>query len=81
MWFPRTFFQTGLERIYYVFYFNSIFVLHFRISHFANADEFTDTTLRIITIEKRQYGKYICKAVNKLGNAEAEVELFGEYVN
>ncbi|XP_066991008.2 lachesin isoform X2 [Anabrus simplex] len=49
---------------------------HYSISHFATADEFTDTTLRVITIEKRQYGKYICSAANKLGNAEAEVELF-----
>ncbi|KAJ8954637.1 hypothetical protein NQ314_007036 [Rhamnusium bicolor] len=32
---------------------------HFKISHFAVADEFTDTTLRVITIEKRQYGQYI----------------------
>jgi hypothetical protein len=50
-----------------------------RISHFATADEFTDTTLRVITIEKRQYGGYICKAVNKLGQHESRVELFGEY--
>ncbi|XP_014249298.1 lachesin [Cimex lectularius] len=48
---------------------------HYSISHFANADEFTDTTLRVITIEKRQYGTYICKAINKLGSAEAKMEL------
>ena len=46
------------------------------ISHFATADEFTDSTLRVITIEKRQYGDYVCRAVNKLGQAEAKVELF-----
>ena len=51
--------------------------LIFRISHFATADEFTDTTLRVITIEKRQYGQYTCKAINKLGSDEANVELFG----
>lgn len=58
------------------------FYLLYRISHFATADEFTDTTLRVITIEKRQYGNYICKAANKLGSAEAQVELFGmfEYI-
>ncbi|KAJ6641310.1 Lachesin [Pseudolycoriella hygida] len=49
---------------------------HYSISHFATADEFTDSTIRVITIEKRQYGDYICKAVNKLGQAEAKVNLF-----
>ncbi|XP_037916668.1 LOW QUALITY PROTEIN: lachesin-like [Hermetia illucens] len=49
---------------------------HYAISHFATADEFTDSTLRVITIEKRQYGDYVCKAVNKLGQAEAKVNLF-----
>ncbi|VVC98167.1 unnamed protein product [Leptidea sinapis] len=47
-----------------------------RISHFATADEFTDTTLRVITIEKRQYGIFTCKAQNKLGRDEGKVELF-----
>ncbi|KAF2899399.1 hypothetical protein ILUMI_06774 [Ignelater luminosus] len=49
---------------------------HYSISHFATADEFTDTTIRVITIEKRQYGKYMCKAANKLGSDEDYVELF-----
>lgn len=49
---------------------------HYSISHFATADEFTDSTIRVITIEKRQYGDYICKAVNKLGQTEAKVHLF-----
>ncbi|XP_050358593.1 lachesin [Nymphalis io] len=49
---------------------------HYRISHFATADEFTDTTLRVITIEKRQYGLFTCKAQNKLGTAQGTVELF-----
>ncbi|CAL8130911.1 unnamed protein product [Orchesella dallaii] len=48
----------------------------YKISHFATADEYTDTTLRAISIEKRQYGRYWCKAANKLGVAEAAVELF-----
>ncbi|OWR48771.1 lachesin [Danaus plexippus plexippus] len=50
---------------------------HYRISHFATADEFTDTTLRVITIEKRQYGQFKCRAQNKLGSDEGVVELFG----
>uniref|UniRef100_A0A0A9YFY8 Lachesin n=1 Tax=Lygus hesperus TaxID=30085 RepID=A0A0A9YFY8_LYGHE len=49
---------------------------HYSVSHFATADEFTDTTLRVITIEKRQYGYYRCKAINKLGSADAKVHLF-----
>lgn len=49
---------------------------HYQISHFATADEFTDSTIRVITIEKRQYGDYMCKAVNKLGSAEMSVHLF-----
>lgn len=49
---------------------------HYSISHFATADEFTDSTLRVITIEKRQYGDYLCRATNKLGSHEAKVNLF-----
>lgn len=49
---------------------------HYSISHFATADEYTDTTIRVITIEKRQYGEYVCRAANKLGSAETKVELF-----
>ncbi|KAL9913476.1 lachesin [Glossina fuscipes] len=49
---------------------------HYSISHFATADEYSDSTLRVITIEKRQYGDYVCKAVNKLGEADARVNLF-----
>ncbi|XP_017875313.1 lachesin isoform X2 [Ceratina calcarata] len=49
---------------------------HYSISHFATADQYTDTTIRVITIEKRQYGQYVCRAANKLGTAETRVELF-----
>ncbi|XP_057331546.1 lachesin-like [Microplitis mediator] len=48
---------------------------HYRISHFATADEITDTTLRVITIEKRQFGKFICKAYNKYGTSNTTIEL------
>jgi hypothetical protein len=53
--------------------------LAFRISHFATTDEITDTTIRIITIENRQYGDYICKASNVLGTAEVTVTLYGKF--
>ncbi|EDW47578.1 GM21394 [Drosophila sechellia] len=49
---------------------------HYSISHFATADEYTDSTLRVITVEKRQYGDYVCKATNRFGEAEARVNLF-----
>ena len=49
----------------------------YRISQFATADEFTDTTLRVLTIEKRQFGNYSCMATNKLGQSAAAVQLIG----
>ncbi|XP_071040811.1 lachesin [Parasteatoda tepidariorum] len=49
---------------------------HYQISIYPTADEFTDTTLRIITAEKRQYGFYTCKATNKLGSHEKVIEFF-----
>jgi len=49
---------------------------HFQISHFAHDDEFTDTILRAITIESKQYGNYSCIAENKLGKATGYVQLF-----
>lgn len=57
---------------------NIITTCNYRISHFATADEFTDTTIRVITIEKRQYGIFKCKAQNKLGSDEGQVELVGK---
>merc|ERR1719384_1895055 len=49
---------------------------HFSISHFAFDDEYTNTILRVITIEKKQYANYSCKAINILGEANGTVELF-----
>ena len=49
---------------------------HYSISHFAFDDEYTNTILRVITIEKKQYANYSCKAINILGEAEGHVELF-----
>lgn len=51
--------------------------MHYQISNFATADEFTDSTVRLITIEKKQYGLYKCEAKNKMGQSEAVVELYG----
>jgi neuronal growth regulator 1 len=49
---------------------------HYKISNFNTADEFTDSTLRVITVEAYQYGEYQCTAVNKLGQDQARVELY-----
>nr|XP_023024882.1 lachesin-like [Leptinotarsa decemlineata] len=49
---------------------------HRKISHFSLSDEFTNTMLRVISIEKEHYGQYVCRAANKLGIAEATIELF-----
>ena len=49
---------------------------HYQISHFAHDDEYTDTILRVITIEKKQYANYTCKAINILGETEGHVQLF-----
>lgn len=48
---------------------------NYKISNFNTADEFTDSTLRIITLNKRQLGDYVCTAVNKLGQQEAVINL------
>lgn len=48
----------------------------YKISNFATADEFTDSTLRIVTIDRKQYGDYKCKAVNKLGMDEGQIYLY-----
>lgn len=49
---------------------------HYQISVFSTAHEYTDTILRIKRIEKKNFGKYICKAINKLGSHQKEIELY-----
>ncbi|XP_064470982.1 lachesin-like [Ornithodoros turicata] len=53
---------------------------YYQIAITLNANEFTDSTLRVISIEKRQYGNYTCKGINKLGSTEKIIELY-ETVN
>lgn len=48
---------------------------NYMISIFARNDDFMDTTLRVRRIEKRQYGTYFCRALNKLGINETAIEL------
>lgn len=49
---------------------------NYKISNFETNDEFTDSTLRIITLREKQYGDYMCSAANKLGKAEATIHLY-----
>lgn len=53
---------------------------HYKISIFAREDEFIDSTLRVRRIEKRQYGSYTCRALNKLGTNQTMIDLI-ESVN
>jgi len=53
---------------------------HYEISIFATSEEFSDTSLKVKRIEKKQYGDYLCKATNKLGSDFKRIELF-ETVN
>ena len=39
---------------------------------FTTADDFTETSVRIKKMGRRQLGKYYCRAQNKLGSAERE---------
>lgn len=48
---------------------------HYSVAIFDTSDEFSQTTLRVKKIEKRQYGVYLCRAANKFGASEAEVRL------
>lgn len=47
------------------------------LSNIATADEVTSSVLRLETLESDQYGDYYCKASNKVGHAEARINLFG----
>lgn len=48
---------------------------HYSVAIFDTSNEFSQTTLRVKKIEKRQYGIYQCRAANKFGATEAEVRL------
>lgn len=48
---------------------------HYSVAIFDTSNEFSQTTLRVKKIEKRQYGVYQCRAANKFGVSEAEVRL------
>lgn len=49
---------------------------NYRITNMASEHETTNTVLRILTTNERDYGDYFCNATNKLGHAEAKLNLF-----
>lgn len=50
----------------------------YKISHLASADGVTSSALMIESIEANKYGDYFCQASNKMGKAEARINVFGE---
>ena len=46
---------------------------------FTTADDFTETSVRIKKLGRRQTGKYYCRAQNKLGSAEREFRVTETY--
>lgn len=49
---------------------------NYRITNMASAQETTNSVLRILSTDDRDYGDYFCNATNKLGHAEARLNLF-----
>lgn len=50
----------------------------YKISHLASADGVTNSALMIESIEADRYGDYYCEANNKMGKAQARINVFGE---
>ncbi|KAF0312793.1 Lachesin [Amphibalanus amphitrite] len=53
---------------------------HQMMSMFPITDQTTDSNLRTLTIEKKQYGNYTCRAANRLGTTESVVELVEAFI-
>jgi len=53
---------------------------HHKMSMFATSDQTTDSNLRTLSIEKKQYGFYTCRAANRLGITESQVELIEAFI-
>ncbi|XP_037072821.1 lachesin-like [Pollicipes pollicipes] len=52
---------------------------HNKMSDFTTTDQTTDSTLRVLSVERKQYGSYTCRASNRLGIAEAQLQLLETY--
>ena len=46
---------------------------------FTTTDDFTETSVRIKKLTPRQLGTYVCRAQNKLGSAEREINVVQQY--
>lgn len=46
-----------------------------KVSNLETSDEFTDSTLRIMNLKRKDYGEFMCQAANKLGKAEGRMIL------
>lgn len=49
---------------------------NYRITNMASAHETTNSILRILSVNEGDYGDYFCNATNKLGHADARLNLF-----
>lgn len=49
----------------------------YRITQTGQPDDVTTSTVKIFSVESSHYGDYICKASNKVGHAEARLNLYG----
>ena len=56
-----------------------LFLFIFRIVQTGTTSETTISTVKIQSLEKHNYGDYFCKATNKVGSAEARLNLFGNF--
>ena len=46
---------------------------------FTTSDDFTETSVRVRNLSPRQLGVYVCRAQNKLGSAEKEINVVQQY--
>lgn len=50
-----------------------------QVSQFGTVNDLTVSKVKIVSVEKHNYGDYQCKATNKLGSARARLNLYSEY--
>jgi neuronal growth regulator 1 len=49
---------------------------HYRVFERIAVDQYKESTLRVVSVEPKQYGTYVCKATDKLGEDEKKVYLY-----
>ena len=63
-----------------IFYFIIVFQIYAVDNGYITADDFTETSVRIKKMGRRQLGNYTCRAQNKLGNTEKVFRVYESYV-